>query len=309
MKLRFFPLLLVALFAITACDQMKASLGTDKTEPAAAAQTVATTDSSPVVATVNGTPITRNVLEVYAGQRMAKGANDTKPGDMLNELVTLELMRQEADREGLNAQPVVVASINQLTRSALAGAAIKAFMEKHPVTDADVKAYYDEKVAVPGKEYKARHILLKSEEDARKVIAQLDAGKDFAELARKESTGPSGKSGGELGWFSPTQMVKEFADATAALEKGKYTETPVHTQFGWHVIELEDVRDSTPPSFDEVKDRIKVGLANQKLQKHLAELRAKASIDIKSIPENTTPPESSSESTEDSTEKSTPAGK
>ena len=294
MKIRFYPLLLVPLLALTACDQMKASLGTNKNEAATSAQTVAATDTSKVVATVNGAPITENVLEVYAGQRMSKSAGKAKPGEMLNELVTLELMRQEAESEGLNKQPVVAASINQLTRSALAGAAIKVFMEKNPVTDADVKAYYDEKVAVPGKEYKARHILLKNEADAKKVIAMLDSGKDFADLAKKMSTGPSGPSGGELGWFSPTQMVKEFADAAAALKKGEYTKTPVHTQFGWHVIELEDVRDSTPPSFDEVKNRIKMGLANQKLQKHLADLRAKASIDILATPEEENAPQSES---------------
>lgn len=307
MKIRFYPLLLVPLFALTACDQMKSSLGTGKTEPAAGAQTAAPTDTSKVVATVNGAPLTENVLEVYAGQRMSKSAGKAKPDEMLNELVTLELMRQEAVSEGLNKQPVVVASIDQLTRSALAGAAIKMFMEKNPVTDADVKAYYDEKVAVPGKEYKARHILLKNEADAKKVIAMLDSGKDFAELAKQKSTGPSGPSGGELGWFSPTQMVKEFADATAALKKGEYTKTPVHTQFGWHVIELEDVRDSTPPSFEEVKDRIKMGLANQKLQKHIAELRAKASIDVEATPEEKSAPESTSGSSEKSDSGNTPA--
>jgi peptidyl-prolyl cis-trans isomerase C len=303
MNMRFYPLLLVPLFALTACDQMKASLSPGKTEPAADTQAVASTDSSPVVATVNGTPITQNILEVYTGQRSAKGAGKAKPEEMINELVTLELMRQEADHEGLNAEPIVVASINQLERSALAGAAIKMFMKNNPVTDAEVKDYYDQKIATPTKEYKARHILLKSEEEARKVIAMLDSGKDFAELAKKMSTGPSGPSGGELGWFSPTQMVKEFADAAAALKKGQYTKTPVHTQFGWHVIELEDVRDSTPPSFDEVKDRIKLGLANQKLQKHIMELREKASIDIKGQPETS---DSEPQSTPDSESESKP---
>jgi peptidyl-prolyl cis-trans isomerase C len=282
MKLRSYSLLLVPLLAITGCDQMQTSLDSarnDRKTPATA-ETSAAADTSEVVATVNGTPITKAVLDVYASQRMAKGAEDSTPEAMLNELVTLELMRQEADSKGLGSQPVVVASINQLQRSALAGAAIKDFMDKNPVQDEEIKTYYDENIAVPGKEYKARHILVEKEDDAKNIISMLDSGSDFSELAKEKSTDSSGSAGGELGWFSPAQMVKEFSDAAAALEKGSYTKTPVQTQFGWHVILLDDVRDSTPPPLDDVKDRLKMGLANQKLQQHIQQIRETAKIDI-----------------------------
>jgi len=282
MKISSCSLLLVPLLALTGCDQLQSSLGTGKPASSTAADTaVATaTDTSEVIATVNGAPITKSVLDVYSGQRTSKGAEDATPETMLNELITLELMRQEADSKGLGSHPVVVASINQLQRSALAGAAIKDFMDNNPITDDDAKAYYDENIATPTKEYKARHILLENEEDAKAAISMLDNGSDFSELAKEKSTGPSGPTGGELGWFSPAQMVKEFSDATAALEKGSYTKTPVQTQFGWHVIMLDDIRDSTPPPFDDVKGRLKVGLANQKLQQHIAEIRETAKIDI-----------------------------
>ena len=287
MKIRFCSLLLIPLLTSTGCDQLQTSLNGDKTASTPAADTataIATanaTDSSEVVATVNGAPITRTVLEVYAGQRTAKGADEATTEAVLNELVTLELMRQEADSKGLGSQPMVIASLNQLQRSALAGAAIKDFMEKNPITDADAKTYYDEQIGVPGKEYKARHILVETEEIAKTVISMLDGGMDFSELAREKSTDSSGANGGELGWFSPQQMVKEFSDAAAALEKGSYTKSPVQSQFGWHVIMLEDVRDSTPPPFDEVKDRLKMGLANQSLQQHIQQIRETAKIEIR----------------------------
>jgi peptidyl-prolyl cis-trans isomerase C len=283
MKLRSYSLLLVPLLAITGCDQMQTSLDSARNDSKtpATAETSAAAETGEVVATVNGSPITKAVLDVYSGQRMAKGAEEATPETMLNELITLELMRQEADSKGLGSQPVVVASIDQLQRSALAGAAIKDFMDKNPVQDEAIKTYYDQNIAAPGKEYQARHILVEKEDDAKNIISLLDTGTDFSELAKEKSTDSSGASGGELGWFSPGQMVKEFADAAAALEKGSYTKTPVKTQFGWHVILLEDVRDSTPPPFDDVKDRLKMGLANQELQKHIQQIRETAKIEIK----------------------------
>ncbi|MGD2112724.1 MAG: peptidylprolyl isomerase, partial [Gammaproteobacteria bacterium] len=145
----------------------------------------------------------------------------------------------------------------------------------------DAKQFYDTQVGVPGKEYKARHILVETEDEAKDIITRLDDGVDFSELAKEKSTGPSGPSGGELGWFGAGQMVKPFADAAAAMEKGTYSKTPVQTEFGWHVIMLDDMRDSTPPPFDDVKERLKVLLTNQNLQQHISELRESASIDLK----------------------------
>jgi peptidyl-prolyl cis-trans isomerase C len=190
-------------------------------------------------------------------------------------------MRQDSIKKGLDSQPVVIATLNQTTRTTLAGIAIKDFMSKNPVTDEAAKVAYDEQMGAAGKEYNARHILVADEDTAKEVIKLLDSGSDFSELAKEKSTGPSGASGGKLGWFGAGQMVKPFSDAAAELEKGAYTKAPVQTQFGWHVIILDDVRDSTPPPFDDVKDRIKMLLANQQLQAYVESMKNTATIDIK----------------------------
>ena len=129
-------------------------------------------------------------------------------------------------------------------------------------------------------EYKARHILVKTEDEAKNVIAQLDKGADFAKLAKEKSIGPSGKEGGDLGWFSPDNMVKPFADAAAALKVGTYSKTPVHTQFGWHVIKLEDTRPVSPPSFDELKNQLMNSWRNKMISAYLDRLRSEANVKI-----------------------------
>ncbi len=271
-------LLAGALLSLAGCDQMQTTLNTtDSGSTPAAAVT------GDIIATVNGSPITRQVLDVYKQQRAAKGIQpDTSDDDaVLNELVALELMRQEAANSGARTDPVISATLDQLDRSTLAGAAIKAFITANESSDEELRTTYDTGVGKPGNEYNARHILVDSEQEAKDIIALLDAGGDFAELAREKSTGPSGPNGGELGWFGAGQMVKPFADATATLEKGSYTKEPVQTQFGWHVIRLEDTREGTPPPFEDVKERLKIMLANQKLQKHIEEMKASATIDIK----------------------------
>jgi len=278
MNYRHSLLLAASLLLVTGCDQMQTALHPG--QATSGSTTPALTGK--VVATVNGSVITEDVYEVYTGQRAAKAHNsDANRETILNELVALELMRQEAVAKGLATQPVVVATLNQLDRSTLAGAAIKSFMDGHEVTDEEAKKFYDEQVGVPGKEYKARHILVETEDEANNIIALLDAGQDFSELAKEKSTGPSGPSGGELGWFGAGQMVKPFADAAATMEKGSYSKTPVKTEFGWHVIMLDDVRDSTPPPFEDVKDRLKLMMINQSLQQHINQLRESANVDIK----------------------------
>ncbi|MGD8629240.1 MAG: peptidylprolyl isomerase [Gammaproteobacteria bacterium] len=271
--------LLATLALVAGCDKLPSTGQTDATAPVAAAPVV----EGVVIATVNGTPLTQSALDVYSAQRKSQGANQ-EAGDqeaVLNELIALELMRQESISKGLNLQPVVIAALDQQERTALAGAAIKDFMNNNPISDEAAQELYDAQIGKPGKEYNARHILLENEEDARAVIAQLDEGKDFSELAKEKSTGPSASSGGKLGWFGAGQMVAPFSEAAAKLEKGEYTKEPVQTQFGWHVIILDDTRESTPPPFEDVKDRLKMLLANQQLQQHVEELKNSASIEIK----------------------------
>jgi peptidyl-prolyl cis-trans isomerase C len=272
--------ILAALALAVGCDKMPSAGQTDATAPAASSAPVA---EGVVIATVNGAPLTQSVFDVYTAMRKSQTANpdDSNREDTLNELIALELMRQESVSKGLNALPMVVAALDQQERTALAGAAIKDFMNSNPVSDEDAKELYDTQVGKPGKEFNARHILLENEDDAKAVIALLDGGADFSELAKEKSTGPSGSSGGKLGWFGAGQMVAPFSEATAKLKKGEYTKEPVQTQFGWHVIILDDTRESTPPPFDDVKDRLKMLLANQQLQKHVEELKKSATIEIK----------------------------
>lgn len=272
--------LIAALTLLTGCDQMQSS---SRTETTTTGSTAAPAVTGEVVAIINGTPISRDVLNLYASQRKAQpGSEEANTEEaVLNELISLELMRQDGVNKGLDQSPIVVATIDQQARTALAGAAIKAYMTDNPVSDEEAKRVYDEQMGAAGKEYNARHILVEDEATAKDVIKMLDNGKDFSELAKEKSTGPSGPSGGKLGWFSPGQMVQPFSDAAAALEKGSYTSEPVQTQFGWHVIILDDVRDSTPPPYDDVKDRIKILLANQQLQQYVETMKANSAIEIK----------------------------
>jgi len=141
-----------------------------------------------------------------------------------------------------------------------------------------MKADYDEQISKMPKEYKARHILVEKKETAESIIRDLQAGGDFAKLAAAESKDSSAKAGGDLGWFSPQTMVKPFADAVAALEKGKYTLVPVESEFGFHVIQLDDVRSAEAPAFDEVKPQVEMFVQRKKLQEYLDGLRAAAKI-------------------------------
>jgi peptidyl-prolyl cis-trans isomerase C len=281
MKYPHYLALIASLAAVSGCDQSQTPGETGGSNTAVAAETAVV--EGVVIATVNGQPITQAELDVYSSQRKSPGkapeANSKEV--IMKELISLELMRQAAIKQGLENKPAVIATMHQQQRTALAGAAIQNFMASNPVTDEDAKKVYDEKMGKAGKEFNARHILVKEQEEAEAIIKLLDSGSDFSELAKEKSTGPSGASGGELGWFNEAQMVKPFSEATAQLEKGQYTKTPVQTQFGWHVIILDDSRESAPPPFDDVKDRLKMTLTNQQLQQHVEAARSTASIDIK----------------------------
>ena len=281
MKYPHYLALIASLAVVSGCDQLPSSAGTGGSNTAVAAETAVV--EGVVIATVNGQPITQAELDVYSSQRKSPSKEPEANSEeaIMKELVSLELMRQDAIKQGLEKKPEVIATIEQQQRTALAGAAIQNFMTSNPVSDEDAKKVYDEKMGKAGREFNARHILVKEQEEAEAIIKLLDSGSDFSELAKEKSTGPSGASGGKLGWFGEAQMVKPFSEATAKLEKGQYTKAPVQTQFGWHVIILDDSRESTPPPFADVKDRIKMLLVNQKMQQHVEAMRSTATIDIK----------------------------
>lgn len=280
MKSRSIFIALAITGLLSGCDQ--APLNNHQGESAAQA-TSTFVDSSAIVATVNGSPITENMVALYSEQRNARsGGKD--PGNeeaALQELISLELASQDGVKNGLENKPEVALQINQQRRAVIASAAIQHQVSTNTISEDTLKALYDEKVGAGGSEYKARHILVETEEKARELIKELDGGADFSEMAKKHSTGPSGKEGGDLGWFSPKQMVAPFSEAASKLEKGNYTKDPVKTQFGWHIIMLEDVRGATPPPYEQVVQQLEGLARNQQLQAYLEKLKTDATIDIK----------------------------
>jgi peptidyl-prolyl cis-trans isomerase C len=241
-------------------------------------------DDAKVVATVNGKDITEWTLKRYASQRgLPPEAPTGKQREaLIQELVNRELIYLDAVSIGIDRAPAIKKEIEHQRVNIIASSMLNRSSDRLAVSDAELKKEYENRKAeLGGKEFKARHILLKTEEDAKAVIDELNKGADFATLAGKKSTGPTAVNGGDLGWFSAGQMVKPFSDAAAKLKKGSYTKTPVKTQFGWHVIMLEDSRAVNPPTFDDIKEQIRVGLQNKLIEKYIGGLRKTAKIELK----------------------------
>lgn len=234
------------------------------------------------VATVNGKPIKQSLVDYIAKDATARGQNvDANVRSVIvNKLISSELVVQEAQKQGMDKQPDYVAKEELLRRELLVNTYIENFLKKTTVSEADLKAEYDKfKQQVGDKEYSARHILVATEAEAKDIIAQLGKGGDFAKLAKEKSKDTGSKDkGGELGWFPPAAMVKPFSDALGTLKKGQITQTPVQTQFGWHVIKLDDTRTAQPPAYDKVKDNLKKQVQQRNLEKMLSDLRAKAKV-------------------------------
>ncbi len=232
-----------------------------------------------VLATVNGHKITQKDYDNYI-KINSQSANLPKER-VVDELVNRELVYRDAMKRGLNKDKDVKNAIEVLQTNIILGAAINKAANDKTITDKETKKLYDDKIAkMDMTEYKARHILLKTKEDAEKVITELDMGGDFAELAKERSTGPSSKQGGDLGWFAPQQMVPEFRAALVQLDKGKHTKVPVQTKFGWHVIKVEDTRKATPPKFGEVKQQLQESIKQQRISDYVKGLRDKAKVKI-----------------------------
>lgn len=245
---------------------------------AAALALTAATASAETIVTVNGAAITSESFELYNERRPN---NNEPPEAILDEMVTVELLYQMAVKQGLDQEPNFLAEVELQRRNMLASLAVDAFLRDNPVSDEEVRAEYDVQMAKLDKyEYKARHILLETEEEARAVIAGLDGGADFAELAKEKSTGPSGANGGDLGWFSPARMVPPFAEAVVAAVIGAHSAEPVKTDFGWHVILVEDKRDLELPDYERTAGQIREVLTGEKVRTYLQKLRDDAEISI-----------------------------
>lgn len=246
----------------------------------AAAETQATTaDADTVVATVDGTDVTLgHMIMVRAG---LPAQYNQLPPEVLFQGILDQLVQQILLEQSFEGEPpkAVSLSLENERHARMAATAIGAFIEG-AVTEEQVQAAYDEQYATTeGTEYKARHILVETEDEARALIGELDGGADFSALAKEKSTGPSGPSGGDLGWFGPGMMVPPFEEATVALEPGSYTKDPVQTQFGWHVILLEETRAKAAPPLEEVRQEIEGELQNAAVEAHIDALTEKADID------------------------------
>lgn len=246
------------------------------------AEEAATKSTTPAVATVNGKPISTEFFDEFVAAATGQPPADATPeqkSQLLDQLLNMSVAAQAAETDGLAKDPKVQARLEMVRLQVLAEAASQKFMKAHPSTDAEIKAEYDTQVAAMPKEYLARHMLVESKETAESLIRELQAGGDFAALAKKESKDEaSAARGGELDWFRLDHMVKPFSDAVLALQKGETTQAPVQSRFGWHVIRLEDVRSPAAPAFDEVKDRVDMLVQRKKLQAHLEELRKGANV-------------------------------
>src|SRR5882724_13180505 len=236
---------------------------------------------APKAVTVNGKPIPKARLEFIVKQRTTQGQpdNDQARKAILDNLITQEVVAQEADRRGFAKSSDVRTQLELLRQQVLAQALVQDHLKTHPIKDEEMLAEYNKAKASRGdKEYKARHILVDKDSEANEIIAQLKKGAKFEDLAKQSKDPGSKEKGGDLDWNPPGTFVKPFAEALAKLEKGKYTETPVQTQFGWHVIQLDDVRNLQFPAYDTVKQQLVSRMQEQEVQKFVNELRSKAKI-------------------------------
>jgi peptidyl-prolyl cis-trans isomerase C len=250
---------------------------------------VSTAPTTPIIkkedaaAEVNGQYISKAALADLEKEISERSHGQTFPKEkLLEELIQRELLVQDALKKQLDKSPEYLQQLEKTKKALLTQVNLQNFLKANPVTDAEVKAEYDSKVAAEtGTEYKARHILVKTEKEAKKLIADLDKGADFAALANKHSLdAKESQNGGDLGWFVASQMVPPFSEAVSKLENGKYTKTPVQTQFGWHVILREDSRAQVPPPLEAVKDQLMPYLQRQKVQKMIEDLRKQAKVEV-----------------------------
>jgi peptidyl-prolyl cis-trans isomerase C len=217
------------------------------------------------------------LFNMYLESRIQQPAAQATPEQVQavrEDLTDLYLLSNQPRAAELKETPLVKAQLELQSRAILAQAVANDFVTGNQATDEEIRAAYDERLSgAPSVEYKARHILVESQGAAIEIIAQLEGGADFADLAKEKSTGPSGPAGGDLGWFPPDRMVPAFSQAVQELDDGTFTTAPVQTQFGWHVILREDSREATPPPFESMRGELKQQVEAKRFQDYLNSLR------------------------------------
>ena len=235
------------------------------------------------LAIVNGKAVPKERADVLKLQveRSGRPVTPEMESQIKEEVIAREIFLQEAQKRGLEATEDYKTQMELARQTILIRELFADYQKKNPVTDADIKAEYDKFASAnSGKEYKASHILVQTEDEAKAIIASIKKGAKFEDIAKKQSKDPgSGAQGGDLDWANPGSYVPEFTEALVKLEKGKMTQTPVKSKFGWHVIRVDNVRDAQLPKLDEVKPQIGQQLQQQRLAKFQEELRAKAKVE------------------------------
>ncbi len=235
-----------------------------------------------VIAVVNGNKITASMLQSY---QKSRGFIDSVPKKqqtqmMIEELINRELIYQDAVKNGIDKNPNIEAQIAMLRRNVVAGAMLKNVTEAAQISDEELKKEYEKrKDQMATKEFKASHILVEKEDDAKAVISELNKGAKFADLAKTKSIGPSATHGGDLGWFKPAEMVKPFAEAVQEMKNGETSKTPVKSDFGWHVIFRENSREVPPPPYEQMREQLKMRVQNLQIEQYIGSLRNSAKIE------------------------------
>jgi peptidyl-prolyl cis-trans isomerase C len=235
------------------------------------------------VAIVNGKAVPKSRVEALA-QQVSRSGRPVTPeveSQIKDEVIAREVFMQEAQKKGLDATDDYRSQLELARQTILIRELFAEFQKNNPVTEADIKAEFDKFVSSnSGKEYRARHILVEKEDQAKAIIAGIKKGQKFEEIAKKQSKDPgSGANGGDLDWASPGNFVKEFSEAMMGLKKGQMTEVAVKTQFGYHIIRLDDVREAQLPKFDDVKPQIAQQLTQTKMNNYQQDLRSKAKVE------------------------------
>jgi peptidyl-prolyl cis-trans isomerase C len=237
-------------------------------------------DNSGEYARINDVSISKDEFAAYAkAKRTSQPEANFTDTAITDEMIATEVLRQEAIKEGIAKRPDIVEQIKRQESNILINTLMTEKFADLKFSDEQLKAEYDRLIGLSdNSEYKARHILLQTEDDAKAVIEELKGGANFEELAKAKSQGPSAPNGGDLGWFKAETMVPAFAEAVSKMEKGAYSTDPVNTRFGWHVILLEDKRTTEQPKFEDVKQNVQQSLTRQKIENYVDELEAKSTI-------------------------------
>jgi len=270
---------------LSACngdDKKTATVSNEKEMPMEKAP-MATEAADGVIAVVNGENILEENFNAYVKQRKAGKDKDDNISNarLLDEFINFELALQDAQKNELEKKADIKKELENLRRTLLVNAAFNDYVLKNPLTDEEMRKDYESKMAaLELKEYRLRHILLTNGDDATAAINELNKGGDFITLVKKYSTGPSASDEGLLGWQTEFDLLPEFRAPISKLEKGQYARTPIKTQFGWHILYLDDLRITPPPKYEEVKDRVRVVLQRRQVEDYFLKLRTTAEIKI-----------------------------